>query len=482
MFPSPSVTMSPNPDAATCTVGPSDSAGGAAVVGAAAGEGAAVVGVGAGASVAAGAGRSAGTSSSPHAAATRAKAAATSRIFLDMGGSFDELWALDWAIRKDPGDGSPIAAPTGCAISLRSRLATSDTWFVEKTSALRVAIRRARAAVVATLVLVVAALPQPALADISRGEMVSYPMVFPVDGDHYFSDTFGAPRSHGRRHQGQDIMATKGTPVVAAASGTVRYVNWTARSHLNPDRCCSIVVGHDDGWETRYLHLNNDTEGTDDGRAWGIADGIVPGALVEAGQLLGWAGDSGNAEKTPSHLHFELINPDGVYTNPFESLLLAGGNPPPASWSVASDPLLASSGVVRVGDRGENVERLQIILSDLGYAVGAIDGIFGPVTAAAVIEFQSNLGVAPDGFFGPVTKSAVVEALAPATDVLGLGSNGPDVEVAQKLLAALGFDPGPTDGIFGSRTMTAVLAVQRQLGLEVDGLVGPQTWSVLGIR
>lgn len=330
--------------------------------------------------------------------------------------------------------------------------------------------------------LAVVLVPHPARADISYGDMVDYPLVFPVDGDHFFTDTFGAYRTHGKGHQGQDIMADKGTSVVAAASGTVRYVNWTRRSHLNPDRCCSVVISHDDGWETRYLHLDNDTPGTDDGRGWGIADGIVPGARVEAGQLLGWVGDSGNAEGTPPHLHFELKDPDGVHANPFESLLLAGGNPPAREWNAADDPLLSSTVLLRRGDRGDAVARLQEILDELGYEAGPIDGIFGPMTAAAVLAFQQDQGLAVDGLVGSQTTEAIAAFTRSSAGVLGLGDRGEAVREVQALLAGLGFDPGPIDGIFGPLTLDAVVGFQRAGGLQVDGLIGPQTRSHLGIR
>jgi peptidoglycan hydrolase-like protein with peptidoglycan-binding domain len=319
-----------------------------------------------------------------------------------------------------------------------------------------------------------------ARADIRYGEMVRYDMTFPVDGDHYFSDTFGAPRSHGKGHQGTDIFAAKGTPVVAAAAGTVRYVNWTARSHLNPDRCCSVVVRHDDGWETRYLHLNNDDPGTDNGKGWGVARGIVPGARVHAGQMLGWAGDSGNAESTPPHLHLELLDPDGVHANPFLSLLLAGGNPPAPR--VDGGELFDSTDLIRRGDRGADVTRLQELLLALGYDPGPVDGIFGPQTGAAVMAFQQDLGLTVDGLVGPQTRETVAGQLAEGSGVLGLGSSGEAVAEVQRLLADLGFAPGPADGIFGPRTLRAVLDFQRKHGLAVDGLVGPQTLSGLGIR
>ncbi|MEA3511022.1 MAG: M23 family metallopeptidase, partial [Actinomycetota bacterium] len=160
-------------------------------------------------------------------------------------------------------------------------------------------------ATTATLLLAFTVVPAASAGTHELGELVDYPLTAPVDGDHYFADWFWAARSHGIHHA-QDLMSPKMTPVVAAAAGTVRLVNWTSEEHMNPDRCCTIALRHNDGWESWYIHLNNDTPGTDDGLAWGIADGIVPGTRVKAGQLIGWVGDSGTAELTGSHLHFEL--------------------------------------------------------------------------------------------------------------------------------------------------------------------------------
>jgi cell wall-associated NlpC family hydrolase len=59
------------------------------------------------------------------------------------------------------------------------------------------------------------------------------------------------------------------------------------------------------------------------------------------------------------------------------------------------------------------------------------------------------------------------------------GSRGASVSQLQNLLKNKGFNPGPTDGIFGPKTKAAVLAFQRAQGIEVDGIVGPQTWGKL---
>lgn len=66
----------------------------------------------------------------------------------------------------------------------------------------------------------------------------------------------------------------------------------------------------------------------------------------------------------------------------------------------------------------------------------------------------------------------------PAT-ALKIGPVEEAVRVVQRALHAAGYDPGPVDGIFGPRTAAAVRAFQRDRGLRVDGVVGPQTWRAL---
>jgi Peptidase family M23 len=172
--------------------------------------------------------------------------------------------------------------------------------------------------------LVVSSLPLVASAEMGADGV--YPMVFPLEhGPYLVTDSFGDPRPGGRTHEGVDIMVygVKGLPVVAAAAGTVGWMH-----NEQGGNCCAMEIKHDDGWSTRYIHLNNDTQNpdgsyTDDGQGWGFADGIVPGARVEAGQLIGWDGDSGNAENTAPHLHFELRDPNGVAVDPYASLKAA---------------------------------------------------------------------------------------------------------------------------------------------------------------
>jgi len=171
---------------------------------------------------------------------------------------------------------------------------------------------------VAVLAAVLVAPAPPAAADHLPAPAVddTYPLVFPVGGANHYTDTFGAPRSGGRTHEGTDIMANKMVPVVAAASGTIGWVS---------SQCCALEIDHDDGWSSMYIHMNNDTPGTDDGLGWGIMPGLERGEHVEAGQLIGFVGDSGNAEWTSSHLHFELHTPDGTAISSYEHLVVAQG-------------------------------------------------------------------------------------------------------------------------------------------------------------
>ncbi|MDA2978189.1 MAG: peptidoglycan-binding protein [Actinomycetota bacterium] len=312
------------------------------------------------------------------------------------------------------------------------------------------------------------------------GADVDYDLVFPVDGEHHFSDTFWAGRSHGF-HVGQDIMADKMTPVVAAADGVVRLVNWTAEPHMNPSRCCTLVIRHDDGWESWYIHLDNDTTGTDDGKGWGIKRAITPGVRVVAGQHIAWVGDSGNAEGTAPHLHYELRNPDGVVVNAYSSLVVAGGND---VGSGPRDPLVGGSRVLKSGVDGADVRVLQNLLDGLGYDLGRIDGFFGSKTDAAVRRFQSSVGMTVDGLVGRETKTALSGLSRGSADseVLLIGSRGDPVRELQRGLNDLGFDAGRADGVFGPITLRAVLEFQRANSLWVDGLVGPRTRAALLVK
>lgn len=161
--------------------------------------------------------------------------------------------------------------------------------------------------------------PRAAAADVVK------PIIFPVDGPVTYTDTFGAPRS-GHTHEGQDLMGAKMLPLLAAVDGVVHRVRFD--NALGN----SVTIKASDGWTYHYIHVNNDRPGTDDGQATrdqAFPPDIVAGATVTKGQVVGYLGDSGNAENTGPHLHFEIREPapvgsyQGTAINPYQSLLQA---------------------------------------------------------------------------------------------------------------------------------------------------------------
>jgi murein DD-endopeptidase MepM/ murein hydrolase activator NlpD len=160
----------------------------------------------------------------------------------------------------------------------------------------------------------------PAPSALATDYELPFEPVFPQEiGPTEFRDTYGQSRSGGRSHNGTDLLAPRMTEIYALADGTVTYVGTNNLSGRN------IKLDHGEGWESYYVHLNNDNVGTDDGAApWSLAvpPDIDEGVEVVAGQLIGWVGDSGNAEGTTPHTHFELRK-DGKPINAYEILLAA---------------------------------------------------------------------------------------------------------------------------------------------------------------
>lgn len=143
-------------------------------------------------------------------------------------------------------------------------------------------------------------------------------IVFPVFGSVTYYDDFGNDRDGGARsHEGNDLMGKKMLPLVAAVDGTITNVNYPEATWG-----MSVTIRDKDGYTYHYLHMNNDTPGTDDGMGDGFnayAPDIQEGNKVVKGQLIGYMGDSGNAEGTPPHLHFE-IRLSGTAFSPYQSL------------------------------------------------------------------------------------------------------------------------------------------------------------------
>ena len=136
------------------------------------------------------------------------------------------------------------------------------------------------------------------------------------------------------------------------------------------------------------------------------------------------------------------------------------------------------------GATGPVVRWAQYLLVRRTLSDNQIDGIFGPVTKAAVEQFQSDSQLAADGIVGPDTWTAL-DGDGPQPPTLAEGSTGPVVEKLQTALNEGRGDFAPSsdpvlavDGIYGPVTTTAVEGAQRLGGIEVDGVVGLQTWAL----
>jgi len=147
------------------------------------------------------------------------------------------------------------------------------------------------------------------------------PLVFPVVAKASYTNDFGDPRWQGR-HEGNDLMAAKRSHVVAVEAG--RVVKWTSSSSAG----CMLYLYGRSGTTYMYVHLNNDRTMRNDNRG-GCRNGIAyaPGLArsqnVQAGQLIAYVGDSGDANGIASHLHFELHPNGGRAVSPYRPLRAA---------------------------------------------------------------------------------------------------------------------------------------------------------------
>jgi murein DD-endopeptidase MepM/ murein hydrolase activator NlpD len=178
--------------------------------------------------------------------------------------------------------------------------------------------------------------------------------VFPVHGPSSFTNTFGAARAVVGWHHGEDIFAPMGAPVLAVTEGTVFSVGW---NDIGGNR---LWLRDTEGNEFYYAHLS------------AFSPLAVDGTQVEAGDVLGFVGNSGDAQTTPPHLHFEVhpvgllsLGYDGVVDpNPFllacqivEDIRLVAGaawTPPVAPQSRAPRPgafLLSASDISTASSR-----------------------------------------------------------------------------------------------------------------------------------
>ena len=181
--------------------------------------------------------------------------------------------------------------------------------------------------------------------------------VFPVYGTASFGDSFGAPRPGipGGWHHGEDIFAQEGAPLLAVADGTIHTVGFIKLGGYR------LWLRDDDGNEFYYAHLS------------AYSPLAIEGKRVQAGDVIGFVGDTGDAEGGTPHLHFEIhpaamsgLGYDGVVA-PYpiliawrraEDISFAAGRvyvplgpagtalPPPGAVLLQADDISSTSGLV----------------------------------------------------------------------------------------------------------------------------------------
>jgi hypothetical protein len=162
---------------------------------------------------------------------------------------------------------------------------------------------RARTAAVLAAAVIAALVPAaPASAEVAPTDLV-VDLTFPAEQGGRYSDDYTQARSSGRTHCGTDILGPKHSDLYATVGGTI-----TSMPMVKPSYGYMISLQGNDGRKYSYVHLNDDTPGTNDdaaGPEHAYAPGLAKGSTVVRGQLLGYMGDSGNAKGT-DHLHFEV--------------------------------------------------------------------------------------------------------------------------------------------------------------------------------
>ena len=254
------------------------------------------------------------------------------------------------------------------------------------------------------------------------------------------------------------------------------------------------------------------------GYSVGAADAVY-GAATEAAvrlfqQRFGLTVDGKAGENTLRMIE-SCFNADGTVKSDYApSVTTAPAQP------TATPSLTIPSRILRPGDSGEDVRNVQVRLQALGYYTGALDGQYGTGTTSAVFQFQLRNGIYADGKAGtdtnmrlfsdsaiaasdvtaaPTTEPTATPTAAPTavptavptatptaapqyvipTRTLNLGDTGEDVRSVQSRLQALGYYTGALDGVYGSGTVSAVIAFQQAHNLSVDGKAGTVTNAIL---
>ncbi|PIT86283.1 MAG: hypothetical protein COU33_04050, partial [Candidatus Magasanikbacteria bacterium CG10_big_fil_rev_8_21_14_0_10_43_6] len=265
---------------------------------------------------------------------------------------------------------------------------------------------------------------------------IPIPILFGISvGD--FAPNFGVPRSGGRTHEGQDIVALLGTPIVSPTNAVVTHIRYGASAGH------SVYTANPGNQTFAYLHLDR------------IHPGLAVGDVLERGDVLGYVGDTGNASGGAAHLHFEILEHTPLDPFPrltknftakekitFAEKLLADlppleandlrtflrasfpnefvatasveeTAPQPSTNSAAGRVLAAAPTDLTHDATGEGVTMLQLFLINerIGKQGKALEevgatGYFGEITYLALREYQQTVGIIPaDGVYNADTRA-----------------------------------------------------------------------------
>ena len=206
--------------------------------------------------------------------------------------------------------------------------------------------------------------------------------------------------------------------------------------------------------DVKYVQTLLAKNGFDPGAIDGVAGASTKNAILRAQKSLG-------------------LTPDGIVGSRTITAL-EGGSIRDASPVSAPSALVPSSSVMN----------LQKLLVDRGFYNGAVDGIMGNQTRAAIVAAQKAYNLTPDGVAGSQTLAALEAdanpaAVTPISATTTTTTKSAEVANLQELLSRRGFYNGAIDGIMGNQTRAAIVAAQKNYGLTADGIAGSQTLAAL---
>jgi len=288
--------------------------------------------------------------------------------------------------------------------------------------------------------------------DAAPVQAVCIPVLFGVELKD-INPNFGDPRSNGRIHVGQDIMAVKGTPIISPTKAVV------LRTGTGIGEGLYVYTANPGGETFVYMHLD------------AFGEGITSGTILEKGSLIGYVGNTGNASGGAAHLHFEVHDANNIAVDPFGRLtreltlqekmtylsyiFLKNADPTSLSSLLVTNfrstfidaqsqniliPQIIQStlkttpistnpaplnitpvlpvGELALGSMGSEVVAMQQLLiskrvGPLGatLVLAGATGYFGPITQNALTEYQVVMNInPPNGYYGSSTKTLLASS------------------------------------------------------------------------